>query len=119
MAQEDYLSGSQYGKVAGSLLASRNKTSKKNATKALLASALFETLGTLQKNQKTKIIEGYEKLKENYDDYQKKQFKIYLIEDEATLKKKNSPTNGLSLSKEIFTTIFNIKKIVYIFIFFI
>ena len=68
MAQEDYLSGSQYGKVAGSLLASRNKTSKKNATKALIASALFETLGTLQKNQKTKIIEGYEKLKENYDD---------------------------------------------------
>ena len=68
MAQEDYLSGSQYGKVAGSLLASRNKTSKKNATKALIASALFETLGTLQKNQKTKIIDGYEKLKENYDD---------------------------------------------------
>ena len=68
MAQEDYLSGSQYGKVAGSLLASRNKTSKKNATKALIASAIFETLGTLQKNQKTKIIDGYEKLKENYDD---------------------------------------------------
>ena len=68
MAQEDYLSGSQYGKVAGSLLASKNKTSKKNATKALIASAIFETLGTLQKNQKTKIIDGYEKLKENYDD---------------------------------------------------
>ena len=68
MAQEDYLSGSPYGKVAGSLLASKNKTSKKNATKALIASAIFETLGTLQKNQKTKIIDGYEKLKENYDD---------------------------------------------------
>lgn len=27
-------------------------------------------------------------IKENYDDYQKKQFKIYLIEDEATLKRK-------------------------------
>jgi hypothetical protein len=37
MAQEDYLSGSQFGQVAGSLLAGRKKKDKKDFKKALLA----------------------------------------------------------------------------------
>ena len=35
MAQEDYLSGSQFGQVAGSLLASKRKRDKKDFRRAL------------------------------------------------------------------------------------
>ena len=68
MAQEDYLSGSQFGQVAGSLLASNKKRDKKERNKALLATVLFETLGALQKNQKQGIIDGANAVKEKYND---------------------------------------------------
>ena len=68
MAQEDYISGSQFGTLAGSLLASNKKRAKKDRNKALLATVLFETLGALQLNQKQKIVDGVTAIKENYDD---------------------------------------------------
>ncbi len=42
MAQEDYLSGSAFGQVAGSLLASNKKKDKKERNKALLATVLLK-----------------------------------------------------------------------------
>ena len=48
MAQEDYLSGSQFGQVAGSLLQSNKKRDKKERKKALLATVIFESLGALR-----------------------------------------------------------------------
>ena len=68
MAQEDYLSGSAFGQVAGSLLASNKKKDKKERNKALLATVLFETLGALQLNQKQKIVDGVNDVKDKYTD---------------------------------------------------
>ena len=68
MAQEDYLSGSQFGQVAGSLLAGRKKKDKKDFKKALLATAVFEGLGALQKQQKQGIVDGANAVKEKYND---------------------------------------------------
>jgi len=68
MAQEDYLSGSAFGQVAGSLLASNKKRDKKERNKALLATVLFETLGALQLNQKQKIVDGVNDVKDKYTD---------------------------------------------------
>ena len=68
MAQEDYLSGSQFGQVAGSLLQSNKKREKKERNKALLATVIFESLGALQKNQKQKIVDGANAVKEKYND---------------------------------------------------
>lgn len=66
MAQEDYLSGSQFGQVAGSLLAGKRKRDKKDFRRALLASAIFEGFGALQKQQKQSIIDGANAVKEKY-----------------------------------------------------
>ena len=68
MAQEDYLSGSAFGQVAGSLLQSNKKREKKERNKALLATVIFESLGALQKNQKQKIVDGANAVKEKYND---------------------------------------------------
>ena len=68
MAQENYLSGSAFGQVAGSLLASNKKRNKKERNKALLATVLFETLGALQINQKQKIVDGVNDVKDKYTD---------------------------------------------------
>ena len=68
MAQEDYLSGSQFGQVAGSLLASKRKRDKKSFQKALLATALFESFGALQKQQKQTIMDNAQDVKEKYND---------------------------------------------------
>ena len=68
MAQEDYISGSQFGTLAGSLLASNKKRDKKERNRALLATILFESLGALQKQQKQKIVDGVNDIKENYND---------------------------------------------------
>jgi hypothetical protein len=54
MAQEDYLSGSAFGQVYGSLLGKRNKENKKERNKALLATVLFETLGDFTTRIKNK-----------------------------------------------------------------
>ena len=66
MAQEDYLSGSQFGQVAGSLLAGRRKRDKKEFKKALLATIVFESFGALQKQQKQKIVDGAAAIKEEH-----------------------------------------------------
>ena len=68
MAQEDYLSGSQFGQVAGSLLASRRKRDKKDFRRALLATIIFEGLGAAQKQQKQDIIDGVNDVKDKYTD---------------------------------------------------
>ena len=68
MAQENYLSGSPFGQVAGSLLQSNKKRDKKERKKALLATVIFESLGALQKNQKQKIVDGVNEVKDKYTD---------------------------------------------------
>ena len=68
MAQEDYLSGSAFGQVAGSLLASRRKRDKKEFRRALLASAIFEGLGAAQLGQKQGIVDAANDVNEKYTD---------------------------------------------------
>ena len=68
MAQEDYLSGSKFGQVAGSLLGSKRKRDRKDFRRALLATAIFEGFGALQKQQKQSIIDGANDVKEKYTD---------------------------------------------------
>ena len=67
MAQEDYLSGSQFGQVAGSLLAGKGKRRKKEFKEALLATIVFESFGALQKQQQKKIVDGAAAIKEEYE----------------------------------------------------
>tara|TARA_R110000737_G_scaffold335036_1_gene353603 strand:+ start:336 stop:2078 length:1743 start_codon:yes stop_codon:yes gene_type:complete len=83
MAQEDYLSGSAFGQVAGSLLASNKKRDKKERNKALLATVLFETLGALQLNQKQKIVDGSNDVKDKYEDIFTNNEEIYSRKDTA------------------------------------
>ena len=64
----DYLSGSEFGQVAGALLARRDKQDKKQARKALLASAVLETFGTLQRNQKQDVIDSINETNDKYSD---------------------------------------------------
>ena len=64
----DYLSGSEFGQVAGALLARRDKQDKKQARKALVASAVLETFGQLQRNQKQSVIDSINDTKEKYSD---------------------------------------------------
>ena len=54
----DYLSGSEFGQVAGALLARRKKEDKDQAKKSLLASILFESIGVAQRNQKQDVIDA-------------------------------------------------------------
>ena len=68
MAQENYLSGSAFGQVAGSLLQRNKKRDKKERNKALLATVLFESLGALQKNQKQGIVDGVNAVNKKYND---------------------------------------------------
>jgi hypothetical protein len=83
MAQEDYLSGSAFGQVAGSLLASNKKRDKKERNKALLATVLFETLGALQLNQKQKIVDGSNDVKDKYEDIITNNEEIYNLKAKA------------------------------------
>ena len=64
----DYLSGSEFGQVAGALLARRDKQDKKQAKRALLASAVLEGLGALQRNQKQGVIDAINETNEKYSD---------------------------------------------------
>ena len=68
MAQKDYLTGSAFGQVAGSLLASRRKRDKKEFRRALLASAIFEGLGAAQLQQKQGIVDAVNDVNEKYTD---------------------------------------------------
>jgi hypothetical protein len=96
MAQEDYLSGSQFGQVAGSLLASKRKRDKKSFQKALLATAIFETFGALQKQQKQTIMDNVQDVKEKYNDIfnlNKAEFDSYSSERDLLKRYKENP-NG-------------------------
>ena len=62
----DYLSGSQFGQVAGTLLARRRRQDKDQAKRALFASALFETFGAFQRRQKTNLNEDLQNLQSEY-----------------------------------------------------
>jgi len=64
----DYLSGSEFGQVAGALLSRRDKQDKKQARKALVASAILETFGQLQRNQKQDVIDSINETNEKYAD---------------------------------------------------
>ena len=64
----DYLSGSEFGQVAGALLRRRDKQDKKQAQKALLASAIIETFGQLQRNQKQGVVDAINETNEKYSD---------------------------------------------------
>ena len=69
MAIEDFFEGAgqQYGQLAGSLLAGRRREDKKRAERALIASAILSGFGALQNNQKRKIIDATDDLKESYN----------------------------------------------------
>jgi hypothetical protein len=62
----DYLSGSQFGQVAGTLLARRRRQDKDQAKRALFASALFETFGAFQRRQQTNLNEDLQNLQSEY-----------------------------------------------------
>ena len=68
VSDSDYLSGSEFGQVAGALLSRRDKQDKKQARKALVASAILETFGTLQRNQKQDVIDAINETNEKYSD---------------------------------------------------
>ena len=70
MAIEDYLKGSSkaYGQLAGSLLVGRKKEEKKKGVKTLLATAVLETFGAFQNQQKQTIIDGVNDVNEKYQD---------------------------------------------------
>ena len=70
MAIEDYFKGSSqaYGQLAGSLLAGRRKEDKKEAKRALLASAVMNTFGALQNQQKQSIIDNVNEVNTKYND---------------------------------------------------
>ena len=86
MAQEDYLSCSAFGQVYGSLLGKRNKENKKERNKALLATVLFETLGALQLNQKQKIVDGSNDVKDKYTDIFQNNQVLYELQNENRAK---------------------------------
>lgn len=81
MAQEDYLSGSQFGQLAGSLLEGKRKRDKKDFKKALLATVIFEGFGALQKNQKQSIVDGANEVKDKYTDIFQNNQVLYELQD--------------------------------------
>ena len=68
MAQEDYLSGSQFGQVAGTLLSRKKKNEKDELYKALLLSAITESFGQLQKQQKQDVVDAAADVNVKYAD---------------------------------------------------
>jgi len=101
MAQEDYLSGSQFGQVAGSLLASKRKRDKKSFQKALLATALFESFGALQKQQKQTIMDNVQDVKEKYNDiFNLNQAEFDSYSDERALLKRYKENPNVFLNEE-------------------
>ena len=73
----DYLSGSEFGRVAGALLARRRKEDKDQAKKSLLASILLESIGVAQRNQKQDVIDAVNETNEKYSDIFENNKEIY------------------------------------------
>ena len=64
----NYLSGSSFGQVAGSLLSQKNRRSRKQRNQALILSALFEAFGVRQKQQFETKKENINELNDQYGD---------------------------------------------------
>lgn len=62
----DYLSGSQFGQVAGTLLGRKRSANKRQVRNAILANILFSTFGNLQKRQATELNDAINELKDDY-----------------------------------------------------
>lgn len=63
---DNYVSGSQFSQVAGTLLARKKRGDKKQFRKSLVASALLETIGSLQRKQDVNLNEDLENLQLEY-----------------------------------------------------
>ena len=68
MATEDYMKNSPFGKVAGSLLASRNKEKKRDAMKALAIEALVQSILQGQGKIKQDNLAAMEDISEKHED---------------------------------------------------
>ena len=105
----DYLSGSEFGQVAGALLARRDKQDKKQAKRALLASAVLEGLGALQRNQKQSVIDAINETNEKYSDIFEENKEYYNDESIAEQRKlyqlyKNEKTRDTALLTQAIRT---------------
>tara|TARA_A100001201_G_scaffold2887_1_gene7088 strand:- start:860 stop:2353 length:1494 start_codon:yes stop_codon:yes gene_type:complete len=105
----DYLSGSEFGQVAGALLARRDKQDKKQAKRALLASAVLEGLGALQRNQKQDVIDAINETNEKYSDIFEENKEYYNDESIAEQRKlyqlyKNEKTRDTALLTQAIRT---------------
>ena len=68
MAQEDYLSGSPFAQVAGTLLSKKKDDDKDDAIKAILVAAIAESFGQLQQKQKLDIKDAADDINIKYRD---------------------------------------------------
>ena len=84
MAIEDYLKGSSkaYGQLAGSLLVGRKKEEKKKGVKTLLATAVLETFGAFQNQQKQTIIDNSNAIREQYNEIFAENKELFNSEEE-------------------------------------
>lgn len=64
----NYLSGSPFGQVAGSLLSQKNRRNRKQRNQALILAALFEAFGLRQKQQFETKKENINELNDQYGD---------------------------------------------------
>ena len=73
----DYLSGSEFGQVAGALLGRKRRQDKDQAKKSLLASIILESIGVAQRNQKQDVIDAMNETNEKYSDVFENNKEIY------------------------------------------
>jgi hypothetical protein len=57
-----------FGQLAGSILASRRRGQKKDFKRAILASAIFNTFNNLSINNKQRMVDGINDIKDNFSD---------------------------------------------------
>lgn len=62
----DYLDSSEYGQVAGALLARGRKQDKDDIKRTLVGSAILEFIGAAQRGQKQNVVDAISNLKEDY-----------------------------------------------------
>ena len=68
MAQEDYYKNSQFGNVAGALLAKKGKPDKKEIFKTLLGAIVETSVGVAAKNLKQGVIDGANDVRDKFGD---------------------------------------------------
>ena len=62
----DYLDSSEYGQVAGALLARGRKQDKDDIKRTLVGWAIVEFIGAAQRGQKQDVVDAISNLKEDY-----------------------------------------------------